>query len=94
MTDAALLVACKTGLNIPVTSLAFDGVLNQKLLAVKGYMKGAGVSDVTLETDLSVGVIVMGVTDLWNISSGDIKFSPVFHTLLTQLAISSLPKIT
>jgi hypothetical protein len=92
MSDAELLVACKVGLNIPVASTAFDGVLSQKLLAVKGYMKGAGVSDVTLASDTAVGAIVVGVTDLWNIQGGEIKFSPVFHTLLTQLAIASLPQ--
>ncbi|MCR8635751.1 hypothetical protein [Paenibacillus radicis (ex Xue et al. 2023)] len=89
MTDTELLTACKIGLNIPLTSTAFDAVLSQKLFAVKGYMIGAGVSSSKFETDLSVGVIVMGVSDLWNTQNGEIKFSPVFHTLLTQLAVSS-----
>jgi len=87
-----LLEACKSGLNIPLSSTAFDAVLTQKLLAVKGYMKGAGVSDEMLSSDLAIGVIVMGVCDIWNINSGETKFSPVFHTLLTQLMVSSLPK--
>lgn len=87
-----LLESCKIGLDIPVTSTAFDGILSQKLLAVKGYMKGAGVSDIVMASDLAVGVIVLGVADLWNLNSGEVKFSPAFHTLLTQLAISSLPK--
>lgn len=89
MTDAELLIECKKGLNIPVTSTAFDGVLTQKLLAVKSFMKGAGVSDTMLADNLSVGAIVMGVTDFWNIEGGEIKFSPVFYTLLSQLVIES-----
>ncbi|MFK7692863.1 hypothetical protein [Paenibacillus sp. HJGM_3] len=92
MTEAELLAECKTGLNIPLASTGFDGVLRQKLLAVKGYLLGAGVSEAKLDTDLAVGTIVVGVTDLWNIQSGEIRFSPVFLTLATQLATASLPQ--
>lgn len=87
MTNEQILIECKIGLNIPVNSTAFDNILNQKLLAVKGYMQGAGVSEAAFDLDLAVGVIVMGVGDLWNVEGGETKFSPVFHTLLTQLAV-------
>jgi hypothetical protein len=86
MTNEELLVECKNGLSIQVESTAFDGVLTQKLLAVKSFMKRAGVSEEALEDDLGVGVIVMGVADLWNVEGGEIKFSPAFNTLLSQLA--------
>lgn len=86
MTDTELLTACKTGLGIPTSSTAFDGVITQKLLAVKSYMRSAGVSDVTMSDDVAVGIIVMGVADLWNLGAGEIKFSPAFFTLLTQLS--------
>jgi hypothetical protein len=88
VTDAELLIECKKGLDIQVDSTDFDGVLNQKLLAVKSYMKRAGVSDETMADDLAVGVIVMGVADLWNSVGGEIKFSPAFNTLLTQLSMN------
>ena len=91
MSDAELLEQCKIGLNMPVTSTVFDGVLSQKLLAVKSFMKGAGVSDNMLDDPASVGAIVVGVTDIWNLTGGDIKFSPVFAMLVTQLAGRSLP---
>lgn len=91
MTDEQLIVECKVGLNISPTVTAVDNVLKQKLQVVKGYMKGAGVSDAMMNDAQAVGVIVMGVADLWNIKSGEIKFSPVFHTLATQLAVRSLP---
>ncbi|MBC2722028.1 phage gp6-like head-tail connector protein [Desulfosporosinus sp.] len=87
MTDAELLIECKIGLNIQPDSTAFDGVLTQKLLAVKSFMKRAGVVDEMLIDDLAVGVMVMGVTDLWNSEGGGIKFSPAFHMLLSQLAM-------
>jgi len=87
MTDAELLTASKIGLNIQVESSAFDGVLTQKLLAVKSFMKRAGVSDDSMLDDLAVGVIVMGVADLWSAGGGEIKFSPAFNTLLSQLAM-------
>jgi hypothetical protein len=90
MTDVELLVECKIGLNIPVESNAFDSVLNQKLLAVKSYMTGAGVSATVMGSDLAIGLIVMGVADLWDIKSGETKFSPVFYSLLSQLAIESV----
>ena len=87
MTNAELLAECKISLGIQADSTAFDGVLNQKLLAVKSYMKRAGVTDDAMDDDLAVGVIVMGVTDLWKIEGGEIKFSPAFNTLTSQLAI-------
>jgi hypothetical protein len=85
MTDTELLAACKTGLNISLETTTLDGILNQKLLAVKSYMKNAGVSDVKMNDELAVGAIVMGVADIWNLEGGETKLSPAFHTLLTQL---------
>jgi hypothetical protein len=87
VTDAEILIECKKGLGIQADSTAFDGVLTQKLLAVKGFMTGAGVSAEMMATDLAVGVIVMGVTDLWKVEGGESKFSPAFYTLVSQLAI-------
>ena len=84
------LAECKKGLNIPVTTTDFDGTLNQKLLAVKSYMSGAGVSDTMMEDALAVAVVVLGVTDLWNIKSGEVEFSPAFGMLVEQLAVRSL----
>ncbi|NBI31035.1 phage gp6-like head-tail connector protein [Chengkuizengella sp. YPA3-1-1] len=85
MTNEELLIECKIGLSISLQDSAQDGILNQKLLAVKSYMKNAGVSEEKMNDDLAVGVIVMGVTDLWQMESGVVRFSPAFNTLLTQL---------
>ena len=79
--DNELLTACKIGLNIPVESEDFDDILEQKIGAVKRYMKRAGVT----EENMDLAVIVLGVTDLWNTKAGEVKFSPVFDTLVVQL---------
>ena len=89
MTDNELLAECKDALNIQQSTTAFDSVLTQKLLSVKSYMKGAGISDVMMNDDQAVEVIVMGIGDLWNVEGGEIKFSSVFHIMLTQLAARS-----
>ncbi|MBU5214489.1 hypothetical protein M3685_16050 [Heyndrickxia oleronia] len=85
--DEALLKEIKKGLSITADSTAFDDLINQKLLAVKMFMKNAGVSEENMTSDLAIGVIVMGVSDLWELKSGDVKFSPVFFTLVNQLAL-------
>jgi hypothetical protein len=87
MAELDLLSECKKGLSIPLESQDFDSLLNQKLLAVKLHMKTAGVTDDKLTNDLAVAVIVMGVSDLWELKAGEVKFSPVFFTLVSQLAM-------
>jgi len=89
MIDAGLLIECKKGLGMSISSTNFDEPLTQKLLAVKQYMIFSGVSETMLDNDLAVGAIVMGVTDIWNIQGGGIKFSPLFYGFVTQLAIKS-----
>lgn len=64
-----------------------DGAIKQKILVVRAYLLGAGVKAESLNSDLGIGVLVIGVTDLWNLNAGGIKFSPVFRTLATQLAL-------
>lgn len=84
MNEFELLEACKLGLSISGDD--FNQLLLQKILAVKAFMTNAGISSENLDNDLTVGVIVMGVSDLWELKSGEVKFSPVFFTLVTQLA--------
>ncbi|MEH7157470.1 hypothetical protein V7121_14580 [Neobacillus drentensis] len=81
----ALLDECKIGLGISLETSGFDSLIMQKIKVVKSYMKNAGVSDAKMEDDLAIGVIVMGVGDLWETQGGGVKFSPAFHTMLNQL---------
>lgn len=85
MTDAELLTECKKGLNVSMDSTELDGILKQKMLAVKHFMLNAGVTINQLESGLGLAVLTLGVGDLWNLTSGDVKFSSVFYILLTQL---------
>lgn len=90
MTQNELLTQVKAGLSVSGTYN--DTVLTQKMLAVTGYMTNAGVSETNLYTDLGVACICIGVTDLWNLTSAEIKFSPVFGMLIEQLVVKSLPE--
>lgn len=88
MTTDQLVNECKKGLNMALEAdEIIDGAIKQKLLAVRGYLMGAGVTSGRLDSDLGIAVTVVGVTDLWNLNAGEIKFSPVFNTLATQLAL-------
>lgn len=87
MTDAELLAEIKEGQNI--SGANFDAVLTQKMLAAKSYLKRSGVSDDTMNDFLAVSVIVMMVNDMWNLDSGEVKFSVVLNSLITQLAAES-----
>lgn len=87
LTEDELLKECRAGLGMSSEpNEMIDRVIKQKILAVKTFMKGSGVPDETLDSDLSVGAIVLGVQDLWNLKTGEVKFSPVFFMLVTQLA--------
>jgi hypothetical protein len=86
MTDAELLIECKKGLGRPLTPIAaIDGPVLQKLQIVKAFLMGAGVTEEKLESPVAVGAIVCGVTDIWNLEGGNIKFSPLFFILANQL---------
>jgi len=83
MTEAELLIEVKKGLG--VTGPTQDGTILRHLKDVKAYMASAGVRSDILESEASVGVILRGVADLWNLESGTVQFSPYFMQRLIQL---------
>ena len=85
MTNEELLVECKKGLNISLDTTALDGILTQKILAIKSFMRNAGMPETRIDDDLAVGVIVMGVADIWELKGGEAKMSPAFYMFLNQL---------
>ncbi len=89
MTDDELLGKVKIGLNAD-DSNDNDESLKIKTIGVKQYMLGSGVSQEKIETELGISTLTIGVNDVWNLESGVLKFSPLFNSLLTQLAIKSL----
>ncbi len=90
MTDAELLEKVKIGLNAD-DSEDNDNGLSIKAIGVKQYMLNSGVSQEQVETELGVAALTIGVNDIWDLTSGALKFSPLFNVFLTQLAIKSLP---
>jgi len=84
MAEVELLTKVKTGLGI--TGSYQDETIKLYIAEVKAFMKDAGASDATVGSDASVGVIIRGVADLWNLESGTVKFSDYFRMRVTQLA--------
>lgn len=90
LTNDELLQKVKTGLS--ASGPFNDGNLMIKTMAVKQYMLGAGVTQEQIETELGIATITVGVTDLWNLASGEIKFSYAFDMcLMPQLKVLSMP---
>ncbi len=89
MSEINILAECKTGLGFQDETDAFDAVLSQKITTVKSFLRRAGVSEETLDSEDAIGVIVMGVGDIWNQEAGAVKFSPVFYTMANQLSYGS-----
>ncbi|XCH78853.1 MAG: phage gp6-like head-tail connector protein [Candidatus Dehalobacter alkaniphilus] len=85
MTEVELLPKVKSGLGI--TGSYQDETLKIYINDVKAFMISAGVSKEIADSDASVGVIVRGVADLWNLESGSAKFSTYFLMRVTQLAV-------
>ena len=71
MTEAELLEKVKTGLGI--TGTYQDETLKLYILEVKEYLLNAGVNSKILESPAAVGVIIRGVSDLWNYGSGNLS---------------------
>lgn len=90
MTDNELLEKVKIGLNAD-DSNDNDNNLLIKTIAVKQYMINSGVSENQIETDLGIATLTIGVNDVWDLTSGGLKFSILFNNFVAQLAIKSLP---
>lgn len=59
-----------------------DGTINGYIEEVKAFLVDAGVKPDAITT----GVVVRGVSDLWNYGSGDGKFSDYFMQRAGQLS--------
>jgi len=89
MTDTELLEKVKAGLGL--SGEYTDSTISVKVIAVKGYMVNAGVTVEQVETDLGIACLTVGVNDLWNLTSGEVKFSPAFDIIMCQLRAVSMP---
>lgn len=84
MTDEELLTKVKCGLGI--TGTYQDETLKVYIAEVKQFLIDAGVNSAVVNSSKSVGVIVRGVSDLWNYGSGNAELSQYFMQRATQLA--------
>lgn len=91
MTDAELLAKVKEGLSI--VSTYNDAHLMTKTIAIKEYMLNAGITLENIESKLGLAAIVIGVTDIWDLTSGEMHFSEIFNNLITQLQVKSMPAV-
>lgn len=64
---------------------AQDETLNVYIDGIKNYMKSAGVSSEILSDKISIGAIVAGVVDTWQLGGGEIKLSPYTKERIIQL---------
>ena len=87
MTDAELLIKVKTAIFGSASGEWRDATLQVYIDEVKAFMKDAGVSENVINSEASVGCIVMGVNDLWNYASGGVKLYDYFKMRVTQLAM-------
>lgn len=83
MTDEELLMKVKSGLGI--TGTYQDETLKIYIADVKNFLIDAGVSKEVIDSSESVGVIIRGVSDLWNYGSGSAEFSSYFMQRACQL---------
>lgn len=80
----SLLDKVKTGLGI--TGSYHDELLQLYINEVLEFIKDAGVSDRVANSDVTTGLIIRGVSDLWNYGSGGADLSPYFVSRVIQLA--------
>nr|DAP51619.1 MAG TPA: tail connector protein [Caudoviricetes sp.] len=78
-----LLIKVKNGLGI--TGDYQDDTLSIYIDEVKDFMFEAGVSNATINSNKSIGVITRGVSDLWDYGSGSTGLSPYFKERVVQL---------
>ena len=78
-----LLIKVKNGLGI--TGDSQDDKVSIYIDDVKDFMLEAGVSNATINSNKSIGVITRGVSDLWDYGSGSTGLSPYFKERVVQL---------
>ena len=89
MTDNEILTTVKTMLFGTATGTFRDNLILAYIAEIKDFMLNAGVPSDVITAQTSVGVIALGVNDLWNYQAGGVKLSDYFKQRVTQLAIAS-----
>lgn len=83
MDTKELLIRVKKGLGI--TGDYQDGTIELYIEEAKNYMASAGVPQSIIDSPVSIGTIIRGVSDLWDYGSGSTGLSPYFKERCVQL---------
>lgn len=67
------------------TDEAIDSTIALRINTVAGFMLGAGIVEEVIKSDTGIGAIAIGVQDLMNTKSSEVKFSQVFIMMISQL---------
>ena len=94
MTDAEILTTVKTMLFGTATGTFRDDLLTAYIAEVKDFMLNAGVPSEAITAQTSVGVIALGVNDLWNYQAGGVRLSDYFKQRVTQLALANVASVS
>lgn len=85
MTDAQILTTVKQMLFGTDAGTFRDDLLTAYINEVKDFMRNAGVAESVISSDSAVGIIAIGVSDLWNYQAGGVKLSEYFTQRVIQL---------
>ena len=80
MADAQMLTKVKSALGI--TGNYLDQTLTEYIDEVVTFLTDAGVKS----SNITAGIVSLGVSDLWNYGAGDGKLSSYFMQRATQLS--------
>ena len=86
LTAADRLAKVKTALGLNGSNYQ-DETLSLYIGEVLEFMIDAGVQRAVAESEAAVGCIAVGVNDLWNYSSGGVRFSDYFQSRVVQLSL-------
>ena len=86
LTAAERLTKVKTALGMNGSDYQ-DETLLLYIGEVVEFMVDAGVQQEVAESAAAVGCIAIGVNDLWNYSSGGVRFSEYFKKRVVQLSL-------
>ena len=89
LTAADRLAKVKTALGMNGSNYQ-DETLSVYIDEVLEFMIDAGVQRAVAESEAAVGCIVVGVNDLWNYSSGGVRFSDYFKSRVVQLSMKKV----
>lgn len=93
LTAAERLTKVKTALGMNGSNYQ-DETLSLYISEVLEFMIDAGVLRLVAESEAAVGCIAIGVNDLWNYSSGGVRFSDYFQSRVVQLSLRTADSVT